>query len=535
MSWSLKSSCLLFVFGAALTAIAAEKDHVVVVYNPRLQGSEELAEYYAEKRGLSDDQLIGIDCTPNEAISRAEFVEFIQKPLISKLEKEGWWKIRRDGADWKLTESRLKYLVLCHGIPLKITEEKPETPPKTKSPLQINGAAVDSELALLPSPKAPVDGFLPNPIFQQDGIDQFKEWNLQMILVTRLDGPNPAVCKRLVDGAIAGEKLGVWGRAVIDTRGITNGAYAGGDQWLNGLADFLERQGWHPHVDSIESIITDPGPFESTAIYAGWYADSISGPPSERKFSFMPGAVAYHIHSFSAQSVRTFDQKWVGPLVARGVAATMGCVEEPFLQFTPAVDVFFKQLIFGKNFAEAAYLSQPMLSWQITCVGDPLYRPFGTDLFAAVEEMEARNDPNLPWAHVLKARRMAASGSIDPAIELLAAADKARPNVLYQEGLAGLYALKKDHDASIKAWKQCVERAATPAARAYNILRLARQEWDAGRTDEAVAHYRQYLKEYPAHPMRFAVCVEARDKTTVKGMKADAEFFDGASRSPPGL
>jgi hypothetical protein len=31
----------------------------------------------------------------------------------------------------------------------------------------------------------------------------------------------------------------------------------------------------------------------------------------------------------------------------------------------------------GYTFGEAAWAAQPVLSWQTTVIGDPLYRPFG--------------------------------------------------------------------------------------------------------------------------------------------------------------
>ena len=65
-----------------------------------------------------------------------------------------------------------------------------------------------------------------------------------------------------------------------------------------------------------------------------------------------------------------------GPLVARGVAGTLGCVYEPFLPFSPRVDYFFKAIFAGNSFGEAAYMCQPALSWQNVAIGDPLYRPF---------------------------------------------------------------------------------------------------------------------------------------------------------------
>ena len=540
MSWPLKFNCLLLVLLSAV-ATADEKDHVVVVFNSKLNGSEEIAEYYAKKRGLSDEQLIGLACTPNESVSRQEFIEFIQKPLIKKLRDRGWWRIKENGSgpnDWSVAESRLHYLVLCHGIPLKIDEQPAEqmaepVPQAARSELTINHAAVDSELALLPSPKVPISGFVPSPFYGKNSLDEVKDWNLRAVLVSRLDGPNPDACKRLIDSAITGEEHGIWGRAVIDMRGITEGSYAGGDRWLESLAEFLTSSGWNPYIDRTEKTIDDPGPFQSSAIYAGWYQESICGPMADPNFRFVPGAIAYHIHSYSAQSLRTFDRHWVGPLVARGVAATLGCVEEPYLQFTPVVDVFFKHLFYGKNFAEAAYLSVPILSWQITIVGDPLYRPFGQNFDQSLDAMEKRHDTDLPWAYLRKAGQLAAAGMIDPAIRLITAKAQENPHFLYDERLAQLYAAKKDYADSIRLWKQCVVKMDQPALKAYYLVSLARTEWDAGQAADSLLHYRKYVEQFPDHPAQAAVAAEARAKASENGMKKEADYFSRLAPPPP--
>ena len=76
--------------------------------------------------------------------------------------------------------------------------------------------------------------------------------------------------------------------------------------------------------------------------------------------------------------MRSTTQNWVGPLIAHGADATMGCVYEPYLALTPHVDIFTRRLLDGDSFAEAAYACQPGLSWMTTVVGDPLYQPFQT-------------------------------------------------------------------------------------------------------------------------------------------------------------
>jgi hypothetical protein len=112
------------------------------------------------------------------------------------------------------------------------------------------------------------------------------------------------------------------------------------------------------------------------ALYFGWYTETISGPFAQFDFQFVPGAVAVHIHSFSASTLHDEHANWAGPLLTKGAAATIGNVYEPYLQLTPHLNIFSDRLLHGFTFAESAYMSVQTLSWMSVMVGDPLYRPY---------------------------------------------------------------------------------------------------------------------------------------------------------------
>jgi uncharacterized protein (TIGR03790 family) len=59
-----------------------------------------------------------------------------------------------------------------------------------------------------------------------------------------------------------------------------------------------------------------------------------------------------------------------------GACVTAGAVYEPFLTGTPSVDILMDRLLKGYSWGEAAWMAQPLVSWQMCFVGDPLYRPF---------------------------------------------------------------------------------------------------------------------------------------------------------------
>jgi len=49
----------------------------------------------------------------------------------------------------------------------------------------------------------------------------------------------------------------------------------------------------------------------------GWYDSGVTGPFYRASVEFLPGAFAYHLHSFSAANLRSASENWVGPLLAR--------------------------------------------------------------------------------------------------------------------------------------------------------------------------------------------------------------------------
>jgi hypothetical protein len=129
-------------------------------------------------------------------------------------------------------------------------------------------------------------------------------------------------------------------------------------------------------TDSTPALFPAGYPMDHAAIYLGWYAETVAGPMAADNFRFEPGAIAVHIHSYSAATLRDPGANWAGPLLAHGAAATLGNVYEPYLVLTPNLDVFADRLRNGFTFAESAYAAEPVLSWMTTFVGDPLYRPF---------------------------------------------------------------------------------------------------------------------------------------------------------------
>jgi len=102
----------------------------------------------------------------------------------------------------------------------------------------------------------------------------------------------------------------------------------------------------------------------------------VERPFTQPKFRFEPGAIAVHVHSYSAATLRSESKGWVGLLIARGAVATTGAVYEPSLQLMHRPQLMFEELTKGARLGDAVYAALPVLSWQNVLIGDPLYRPF---------------------------------------------------------------------------------------------------------------------------------------------------------------
>ena len=408
---------LALVASTRLCAADDPAQRVLVVYNANEPASQPLAAYYAAQRGIPADRLCGLHVRNVEVITRREFVQQIREPLRQFL-IEHQLLFQLAGATF---DNKLDYLVLVYGIPLRIEEDPTlkETPPAHQpASARRNEAAVDSELTTLPGPEQPAIGWVPNP-FCSPLFPRFEPpLNNSILLVARLDGPDPATVHRLIDDALATEHYGLLGRCYFNTRVTPEAGYAEADQWIKTAARLFQAAGYECELKDDGQLFPEKFPLTDAAIYAGWYAPNVVGPFQRADFQFHRGAVAYHLHSASATSLRTRTAYWVGPLLAKGAAASFGNVREPFLETTPHLDIFFTRLLGGATFAEAGWASQPVVSWQTTFVGDPLYRPFAVAVDEQIARLTRDHQPDLEWAYIRKVNLLRANGDAAAAEQL---------------------------------------------------------------------------------------------------------------------
>ena len=150
-------------------------------------------------------------------------------------------------------------------------------------------------------------------------------------------------------------------------------------------------------TDDLPDTIQPGFPVMDAAAYFGWYSENIDGPFADPFFQFVPGAVAAHLHSFSATTLHDPNKGWSGPLIQHGASASVGNVYEPFLAFTTDFATMESQLLAGNNLADSYYAAQPVLSWMSILVGDPLYRPY-----ACFAEADSTSPSKSVWTGPLR-------------------------------------------------------------------------------------------------------------------------------------
>jgi uncharacterized protein (TIGR03790 family) len=352
----------------------------IVVFNKDVPESAQLAKFYAQKREIARDHLVGLSISKTEEIGRDEYDTMIRDPLRAIFKERGWWKLNEPaGGPITVASNSIRFVALIKGVPLKIRAAANYPGDKSGSaPLgNRNDASVDSEIAALGAFSDQISGPLPNPYFQSYRAIAEAE-NSAVLLVCRLDAPQAATVRRMITDAVQTEKTGLGGRAYIDGAHNSAGGLDVGDHWLAAVRDQLHKVGVPLIYEDTSEIFPTSYPMTDCALYYGWYAGTMAGPFTQPDFQFVPGAVAVHIHSFSASTLHDENANWAGPLLTKGAAATIGNVYEPYLQLTAHLDVFNDRLLHGFTFAESAYMSAPVLSWMSVMVGDPLYRPYAT-------------------------------------------------------------------------------------------------------------------------------------------------------------
>ncbi len=390
------------ILAGGRAAWALDPNQILVVANTDYPASTRLARYYCQARGIPSNNVlpVAVGAQLRDSISRADYDRRLAGP------------IRRTFAT-REDLSHIQCLVMTYGVPFKVGPREPpgesntqlaklrealqeakdaiaqsepngETDPRVQRERQfrvaqlqmdidrVSGAqtdaSVDSELALVLRDTYELYRWQPN-LLRTAGPHPYKTF-----MISRLDGPSYDIAKGLIDKAIATEKTGLAGNACIDSRGLAGkDLYSRYDQSLRDLAVLTRLATTLTLQEEQTGALFQPGSCPQTALYCGWYSVG----KYVDAFDFVEGAVGFHIASYEAASLHDPNStKWCPAMLKDGIAATLGPVNEPYLHAFPDPRAFFGALFDGHCLVEAYYLTQPLNSWQMLLIGDPLYTPF---------------------------------------------------------------------------------------------------------------------------------------------------------------
>lgn len=397
---------VFFFLSAALFALCARAkvlpSKVYVVANSDDPDSLAIADFYASARGIPKGNIVGLPMPKAGKISKAEYFEKIENPLVAELAKRGALKaVKLGGREpsgreiYSYVSHDIGFLVLCRGVPWGInpTPGSPApNPPKSFS----DAASVDSEISGRFVSSKKLAGFLKNPLFNN------YSWGMTpsiagVIPVARLDGVSRADVEDSVRNALEAEKKGVRGRVYIDE----SKREKTGDKWLSAAGKILSAAGFDVSENTEPRLFGFADRMDAPAFYFGWYAFNPAGYFADKNFKFPAGASALHIFSFSAANMRDRNS-WTPAFTAEGASATFGNVYEPYLGGTHYPHVYVLALARGMSAGEAATAAMPFLSWQGVFVGDPMFKPFKTDLKKQMENIDAGEIDELSQYSVIR-------------------------------------------------------------------------------------------------------------------------------------
>ncbi|MGM0656187.1 MAG: TIGR03790 family protein [Thermodesulfobacteriota bacterium] len=384
---------------SVMPALALSPDEVLVLANRNAAKSQGLATWYMAKRQIPKENLLLVFITDKESCSRDAYLKKIVPRVRRALEKN----------------RKINAIVTMYGLPLRISspgmtnEEQARmdrltakkemlntlkekngqlTDEQKKALNQVNKkikrlkastdktASFDSELMLVKKEKYTLNFWQPNPFFlpwrsQKTAIDKS-----DVIMVSRLDGADASIVKRIVNDGIEAEKKGLSGTAYFDARWKNPGqknvaGYGLYDKSIHNAAGRLKKEGLKVVLDDKQDLF-QPGDCPNAALYCGWYslANYVDA------FTWEKGAVGYHIASSECATLKRKNSNvWCKKMLDNGIAATVGPVGEPYVQSFPMPEIFFDFLAKGKlTLVESYLVSLPYLSWKQVLVGDPLYR-----------------------------------------------------------------------------------------------------------------------------------------------------------------
>ena len=353
------AACALALGFAAHAWGALDASQILILENRDVPASRQVAQMYQRLRGIPTSNVLQLAMGASQQITTEQYWSKAGGPVRKYLEDH----------------PEIRCVLTTTGVPYTVQGSDPAD----------EGAAFDNVLALVlredPGTKKRRQA---NPLYL-DGMNSYGVVDprvLKMVYVVRLDGPDLATVTRMVEDAVATEKVGLSGMVAGDAQGLDSvTGYGEGDATIRAVVDRLGGAGFPINLDMQQETWKQPktgagNQAAGASFYVGWYAlldfQNVFG-----EHGLAPGSIAWHIASQEAQNIwNPNGTGWCLNLMRHGAAVTLGPVREPYVAAFPHGDVFVEALLRGFTVTEGYWLALPQASWAMVILGDPLYRPF---------------------------------------------------------------------------------------------------------------------------------------------------------------
>lgn len=389
-------------------------DRWIVVFNQNwpdengngINDSEEVARYFAMRRGVPGMQVRGVSCSTGTNYyypSGQDGWELFWDEMVEPL---------RTAVSFG-EEDHILGFVFCHGVPYKI------------HPPGAGTRGLDTALMWLwnigdrDAPKFISYG---NRDVYKDGAPGFgtdpgrfdpavhRQNGERTYLVTRLDGLDVEHSIELVDQALYADAYlsplpGYYtGTGYCDTRyglydwseladyPFGHNTYGNADKDMAYGRQWVEQAGfdlmWEPYGTEIgeSGAQFENGSPALSAPDALWYQGWYNYVQYFDVWEWKVGSAACDLNSNSIANFREVSPgSFLGSAFQRGLTCGAGCIAEPYLDGHPFPEVFLYYMLNGYPFAEAARVSDPRAKWTQIYIGDPLYQPMRADKIPLID------------------------------------------------------------------------------------------------------------------------------------------------------
>lgn len=387
---------------------------VLIIYNTNYTGDDDgdgvqdslqVAQYYAQKRGVPSQNFLGISFPEAYGIGNFSTLDSVLlQPLKAKLSALG--------------PINIDVILMSHMTPYLYGDGW--DPYGNSGRGAVTNISIDNILmapnAWKSSPRwSQSSYFEPTPTIGTD-IGRFnhsyKYAGMDIYLVARLSAPGGVWrVLDLIDQALYGERYATLqpgymnGIAYVDSDGtggisytpenllassaVKTGSYspkASVDLNIAYAHQYVLSKGYPLKWENTTQIIGRPSAVfqDGTSaqyaprafLYGGWYAYNNYIP----NWEWLPGSVGTDLNStsFGYGIFGLHGQGWGPHALMDGLSAISGVVSEPYTTGAPRPNVLLYYVLQGFTFAEASALATPTYGWMPLHIGDPLYAPFKT-------------------------------------------------------------------------------------------------------------------------------------------------------------